>query len=297
MGNHVRMPNRTLALSIALSLWIAAPAGSAAAPSPPASFVSHDEDAPPPPPVRDASPITDHLALNAGFFWGSVRTFGQIGPRSGTPPGTQLTAENVLGVTNRADQPQLELMFRLEERNRLRVDWFDLRRNGASVLTNGLQFGDQTYLVGQAVDSMLAWRQMDITYTYSFLRNRRFELGAGLGVHFLQAEARLQSPSSPQIADYSEAGPFATVAVDGTWLIDRHWSLNARGQYMRLRLGSYTGEFEDLHADFQYRWRRNVALGAGYDYTKRELDARNTDPSGQLQLRVTGPRLFLRISY
>jgi hypothetical protein len=289
------MPSWIRALSVALPLSAVA-ALAAAAPAPPASFVSY-ADEPPPAPLPPASPITDHLALNAGFFWGSVRTFGQIGPRGGTPPGTALIAEDTLGVTNRAYQPQLEVMFRLEDRNRLRVDWLDLRRNGASVLGSGLQFGDQSYLVGQPIQSMLDWRQMDVTYTYSFLRRQRFELGAGIGLHFIEAEARVQSPSSPQTADYSEAGPFATLAGDGTWLIDRHWSFNARAQYMRLTLGSYRGELEDMHADFQYRWKRNFALGAGYDYTRRELDALHSDPSGELQLRITGPRLFLRVSY
>lgn len=297
MRNHGRMPvswNRIL--RIALPLWAVAAAGFAA-PAPPASFVSYDEEAPTPQPLPPASPISDHLALNAGYFWGSVRTFGMIGPKSGTPPGTPLIAEDILGVTNRTDQPQLEIIFRLEDRHRLRVDWLDVRRNGEAVLGSGLQFGDQTYLAGQQVESMLAWRQMDITYTYSFVRRDRLELGAGVGVHLLEAEARVQAPASAQLADYSEAGPLATLAVDGTWLIDRHWSLNARGQYMRLTVSSYTGELEDLHADIQYRWRRNFALGAGYDYTKRELDARNSDPAGELQLRITGPQLFLRVSY
>ena len=52
---------------------------------------------------------------------------------------------------------------------------------------------------------------------------------------------------------------------------------------MRLTIRNFTGELEDYHADVQYRWRRNFALGVGYDYTQREVDVRNQDPSGVVQ--------------
>jgi hypothetical protein len=270
--------------------------GLKAAPIPPASFVSHDDDAPPIEPVVPASPITDHLALNAGFFWGSVRTSGQFDSAKGVP-GTPLGAESDLGLTNQAYQPQLELIFRLKDRHKLRVDWFDLRRNGQVQLSSVLQIGNQAYLPGQSLQSMLNWRQMDITYTYSFLRTDRFELGAGLGLHLLEAEARELVPQTPQLTDYSEAGPFATLALDGSWAFASAWSLNARGQYLHLTIRNFTGQLQDYHADVQYRWRRNFALGLGYDYTQREVNVANHDPSGFVQLRVNGPQLFLRVSY
>ena len=36
--------------------------------------------------------------------------------------------------------------------------------------------------------STFDWRQFDITYTYSFIRNDRFEVGSGIGIYFLQVE-------------------------------------------------------------------------------------------------------------
>jgi hypothetical protein len=138
---------------------------------------------------------------------------------------------------------------------------------------------------------------MDLTYTYSFLRGDRYELGAGLGVHLLEAQATAVIAGTSERADYSQAGPFATIALDGTYLIDRHWAFSARAQYLRLTVGSFTGQLDDYHADLQYRWRRNMAFGVSYDYAQDEVDARNSDPSGILRLTFTGPQLFVRVSY
>ncbi|MGA8707589.1 MAG: hypothetical protein WB646_11430 [Steroidobacteraceae bacterium] len=285
--------SRALMLALPLlGIAVAIPA----APTPPASFVSYDDTPAPEKPRPPANPIYDRLALDAGFFWGNVHTAGQFNNAQGIS-GTPLTAEQNLGLTNEAYQPWVELMVRLEDRSKLRVDWFDLRRSGEVQLPSTLLFGDQTFQGGQALRSTINWRQMDITYTYSFLRTERFELGAGLGLHLLEAEARAQVPGTPQLSDYSEAGPFATLALDGTWAFARRWSLNARGQYMHLSVSNFTGELEDYRADVQYRWRRNFAIGAAYEYTLREVDVTNHDPSGFVRLRVSGPQLFLRVSY
>ncbi|HEY6451875.1 MAG TPA: hypothetical protein VIX87_04690, partial [Steroidobacteraceae bacterium] len=149
------------------------------------------EDAAAPP--SDASPITDHLALSAGFYWGHVNTFGQFNSGAGVP-GTTLTAERDLGLTDQVYQPRIEIMFRLEQRGRLRVNFFDLRRNGETQLDRKIQFGDQVFETGDTVQSSIDWRQMDLTYTYSFLRGDRYELGAGVGAHLLEAQASAQIP-------------------------------------------------------------------------------------------------------
>jgi hypothetical protein len=249
---------------------------------------------PPPPPI--ASPITDHFALTAGYFWGSVSTFGQFNSASGVQ-GTPFTAEHDLGLTGQARQPFFEIIFRLEERNRLRVDFIDLRRAADKVIDRTVQYGDVTFLVDNPVHSEFDWRQMDLTYTYSFLRTDRFELGAGLGIHLLEAEAIAEIPKTPQYADFNGAGPFATLALDGTWRISRHWALTARGNYLKVTIGEVGGQMGQLHTDLQYRWRRNLAFGVGYRRQEIDLNLHGTDPSGVLRFIISGPELFARASF
>lgn len=247
-----------------------------------------------PPPV--ASPITDHLALRADYFWGKVNTTGRVDSASGIP-GTTFCAECDLGLTSAANQLRMELIFRLEERSRLRVNFLDLRREALKDIDETLQFGDQTFAINKPVQSELDWRQMDITYTYSLLKGERYELGAGLGIHLLEADVIAQIPGTAQRQEFSGAAPFATLALDGTWRIANRWSLNARGQYFKVTINSVGGMLGDYHGDVQYRWRRNMAFGAGYELQNVRLDIRNQDPSGFVQMRISGPELFVRVSY
>jgi len=256
----------------------------------------HAGDYSPPPPLPVASPITDHFALSAGFLWGGVDTFGRFDSKAGVE-GTPFTAEHDLGLTDQARQPFIEIMFRLEQRNRLRVDFIDLRRAADRTINRTIQYGDQTFLVDNPVHSAFDWRQMDLTYTYSFLRAERYELGAGFGIHLIEVEASAEIPKTPQFADFNGAGPFATLALDGTWRLSKRWALSARANYLRVAVGSVSGMMGQYHADLQYRWKRNLAFGLGYERQQAELDVRNHDPSGVLKLTISGPELFARLSF
>jgi hypothetical protein len=269
-------------------------AGAASAAGADAGATATDEEFPAPPP--NATPITDHFALSGIYFLGHASTAGLITPANGLG-GTPFSAENYLGLTDEVYQPRIEIMFRLEERGRLRVDFFDLRRNADVDVASNVQYGSLNFVTGDQVQSMFSWRQMDLTYTYSFLRTERFELGAGAGLSLIEAEALAQIPGTPSRADFTGATAFGTLALDGTWVISRFWSLNARGQYLNLSTGSDSGTLGEYHADLQYRWRRNLAFGIGYERYVAELNVRNQNPEGALHLTIRGPEVFFRVSY
>ncbi len=250
-------------------------------------------------PLPVASPITDHFALRAGFWWGRVSTPARID--SPTITGTPFSAERDLGLTPLAYQWRMELIFRMRARSRLRVNFLDLQRQKTQQVATpltiaGIVFGGPSPLANP-VQSTFNWRQMDLTYTYSFLRGERYELGAGLGVHLIEVTAMAQVPNTPRQTEYSGSGPFATLALDGTFRITSKWSLNARGQYLHLALSSTSGSLGVYHADLQYRPLRNLAVGLGYEYQGAELTQTNSSPRGTVQLDVKGPEAFVRLSF
>lgn len=245
---------------------------------------------------NDASPITDHFDLRGDFFAPSVSTDFRVDGATGTP-GTPLSAEKDLGLDGKIDQGRIELMFRLRERNRLRVDFFRLQRDGDKKLDRQVTFGDAVFNVNDRVISQANWDTMGFTYTYSFLRRDRFELGAGIGVHLLEAEARgeVRARSERQVA--SGVGAFPTIAVDGTWRISKRFALTARGQTFNATVGNFSGSLSDYHADLQYRWRSNLALGLGYSSLRYNLKIDTSSFTGFVNLSARGPEFFVRISF
>jgi hypothetical protein len=246
-----------------------------------------------------ASPITDRLAIRGGWMQGSVTTRGRVDDPLTGAPGTEFSAEQDFNQPDEARQLRVELMFRLRERGRVRVDMWDLSRKGTASPAVPIEYGAHSFVATDVVESQTDWRQINITWTYSFLRASRYELGAGVGLHLVQAEgqARVRNRALPVREDFNGAGPFATLALDGTWRFARRWSLSGRAQYFKLKVGSVSGMLGDYHGDIQYRWRPNVALGLGFQSTQVRIEVMDSHPNGLMRMGIAGPELFVRASF
>jgi hypothetical protein len=270
------------------ALW-AASAGALAQQSP----LDPPPSVPPPPP----SPITDTLAIRGGILVGTASTKGHVDDPNSAIPGTPISLEQDLGLTPDVHQGRVEFIFRLRERNRVRVDMWEINRSAAATPSSDIVFGGITLTPADVVNTNFDWRQVDVTYTYSFLRGRRYELGVGIGAHAIQGEADTRVWARAAHESFTGATPFGTVALDGSWLVGQRWSLNARAQYMSLNFNSNSAALGDYHVDVQYRWRANLAFGLGYESTHARVEVRDSNPNGEMTFDVRGGELFVRASF
>jgi hypothetical protein len=267
---------------------------------------AHRELLQPPKKGQQASPITDRFALRVSYFAPSIDTFLRL-DRSTGQPGTDLHVENDLGLDDKANMARMEMIFRLREKNRLRVDYFKLTRYGDKVLDQTIRFGDQVFLgctagtpgcVPDRAQTKLDYRSLTLTYTRSLLYFDRFELGVGLGVSLLEAHAEGKVVARNVREKEDGVAPYPTLALDTTWRISKRWSLNARGQTLTANLSDFTGSLSDYHGDIQYRWARNFAFGLGYQAIRLRGESTSTkNMPGKLDQKIKGPELFIRASF
>ena len=248
------------------------------------------------------SPITDRFYVEGIFFNPALSTSLRVDARSpgaGLPgrTGTVLSGERDFGFDGRRPQGRIEIMFRLRERNRLRVDYFATDRRGDHVIARQLLFGNETFQGNDRVTSSLDWREFALSYTYSLVRTDRFEAGVGLGVHFIEADARGAVEARQLREEVSGAGAFPTIPLDFTWRISRGFAFTARGQYFRASVSRFQGSIGEYHSDFQYRWTPNFSLGAGYTVMRYSLDLHDTSFPGSFRLNVRGPEAFFKVSF
>jgi len=283
--------------------WLAVAAVALVIPTAPA-FADRDHDpnsgAPLPPHRHETpSPITDHFYIRGTFYDPQVRTNLRVDPSQAVPgvTGTPVNGENNLGLPNRLRQGRVEFMFRLRERSKVRVDYFEADRSGSKVLANDVVFGNQTFAAGQLTQTSLDWRQFDITYTYSLVRNDRFEVGTGVGIYFLQVDAIGQVPAQNQRQEVTAATPFPALPLDLTWRISSRWAATVRGAYLKATLSGFRGWYADSHEDIQYRWNPNFAVGLGYAAIRTSLTRRGGSFPGAFAMSISGPEAFVRFSF
>jgi hypothetical protein len=248
------------------------------------------------------SPITDRFYVRGTFFNPAITTTLRVdqqplGPGQPNLPGTVVNGERDLGLDSRIPQGRIEIMFRLKERSRLRVDYFETNRRADHVLSREIQFGNELFNVGDDAQSSLDWRSFGLTYTYSLIRTDRFEVGTGLAVNFLEADAIGAVPARALRQEVSGSGAFPTIPLDLTWRISRRFAVTARGQYFRASVSNFDGSLAEYHGDFQYRWKPNFSLGAGYTIMRSFLDVNDVDFPGLFRLNIRGPEAFFKVSF
>ena len=256
--------------------------------------------APLPPATREpASPITDHFYIRAAWYAPKYNTSFRVDPTNAPPgtTGTPVNAENDLGLPHRENRGVVDFMFRLRDRNKVRVAYYETNRSGSQVLANDIVFGNQTFPAGELAQTSFDLQQFDITYTYSFIRNSHFELGTGLAAYFLQIDLIGQVPAQNLRQEVTAATPFPALPLDLTWSLSSRWAATAQAAYLKVNTHDLGGWYLDTHADIQYRWVPNFVVGAGYASIRTDLTHRNGSFPGVVKVTISGPQVFVRFSF
>jgi hypothetical protein len=246
-----------------------------------------------------ASPVSDHFYMRGGYFQGNVATELRIDSTDAQlPDGTLLRGEEDLGLDDVVDQARMEFNFRLGERNQVRFDYFKLNRFGEAQLAQDVEFGDFSFDAGDTFRTKLDWRTLSMSYTYSLFRSESFEAGLGMALYILEIKAEGGEPGTLNRDRGSEAGLFPTIAANAAYRISKRWAITGRVNQLKLvNVDDAEGQFLDWHADIQYRWRKNFAVGLGYTQTNVGLELSNVDEPFLYNLDVKGPELFFRASF
>jgi len=243
------------------------------------------------------NPLSDRFALRAIWFYAQARTQLRLDPSGKPGAGTTLSGEDDLGYGPSDSDGRLELMFRLREKNRLRVDFLDFKRSAAVTPAQPLVYGNLPVQAGDALNTSLTGRILGFTYTRAFIQTGRFEIGAGASVYLVDGDARGVDSTRLASEERSVAGALPAPSLEGVWLISSRFTLTARASYLSASIGAASGTFGDIHTDVQYRWQPNFAVGAGYTYTRLYVEDDSGNSTGAIGVRLTGPELFLRASF
>ena len=88
----------------------------------------------PPKQHETASPITDHFYVRASWYGPQLRTNLRADPSNAAAgiTGTAVNAESDFGLPDKLNKGRVEFMFRLRDRNKVRVDYFEADRSAAA---------------------------------------------------------------------------------------------------------------------------------------------------------------------
>lgn len=245
------------------------------------------------------SPTDDRLAISLGVMQVDAATQLRVDPDGGSL-GTQLDAENDLGLDKRRYEPKFEAWIRAGERHRLFFDYFTFDRSATKVLAlPPVNYGEVVLLTGDPVQTDLSMRILGVTYGYSLWHGETFELSGLIGINDTEitSSVRVQTPTRHIYDSQSLAGPYPTPGIAATWVASERFYFDASGKYLRVAVDNLSAAVGIYEFAAHYRLRPNVAFALGYNAIKADLTSNQHNNAGHFDFDAQGPELFVRVSF
>lgn len=232
------------------------------------------------------------IEIRLGAFNSSIDT-QVIRDASDSQPGDELDLEDFLGVADEETIFQLDALFRVAYFHRLELGYFELRRNGQTLLERDIDFGDETFVAGTEVKTSIESKHVRLAYSYSLMRDRQKELGVTAGLTYSQFETGLRANDTQQSERLQVNAPLPTLGVFGSVAVSSKWRLSADINVFALDFDQYDGYMAYLNLGLDRKFGDVISAGIGYNIYAMSLNSKDDDFRGTFRIRHHGPKLYL----
>ena len=239
------------------------------------------------------SPFT----IQVGAFWANASTKVRLDPNY-RQDGTHLHLESDLNLADSKTLPDLQFLWRINDRHALEASWVSLKRSGVLRIQGQIIFGDAVFEINERVDSTFDSDVARLSYRYSFINDRAGnELAMLLGIHYTTLKASLTGLDRRVDEAESVEAPLPTIGVRGSWRIADNWRLSGFAQALKLKVRDIDGEILNGTASVDWAFTRNAYASLSYNYYKYKIRSFRERNPGQFDFRFDGPALNIGYAF
>lgn len=237
--------------------------------------------------------LGEGFTVSAGTFGLDTTTEMQVDGTSGA--GDPVNLEQDLGFTDQS-RFRVDMTWRFAEKHKLRALWFNNDRTATHVLTQDITVGDDTYLTGTSVTTVLDSDIIELAYEYAFWREDTWEITGSAGIHAIKFKYDIDGAvDTPAEADAT--GPLPVFGARGMWRYGTAWYLEAQGQFFGIEAGGIKGRLDDYKASVTYMFGDNFGAGVGWNRFTMRITSTDTSFDGIFQWSYGGPMLFVTAAF
>ncbi|MCP4471150.1 MAG: DUF481 domain-containing protein [Gammaproteobacteria bacterium] len=245
-----------------------------------------------------AADIADDVAFPEKFmlrlsYYNIDRADTRISVFSNEGLGAAYSFANDLGGDDSATVPRIDMYYRFNERHRIEFTTFTLNRDGSQVLKLEVDLGDETFSIGETLNSKIEYDLYGLGYSYSFFHSDRVELGISVGLNVTQYDFKFTTKDGSQRSEGDATAPLPMFGLSMGYAITPNWSLHYVTEAFLIEVDdAYRGSFVNSEVNFQYRFLDNYHVGAGFTHVSTDLEADSRDWKGGITDSHRGYLLF-----
>lgn len=232
-----------------------------------------------PAPAAPGSPFDETFGCRVGgILFGSFRTTASL-DIVGSDLGTEVNLEDDLGLSSQGQALRADAWYRFGRAHRIDVAWFDLERSAGRSIDREIHWGGEVFPVHAEVTAELATQILQARYTWNFLAEDDYELGAGIGLYGMRLTAGMRADLLGIEKAFESPVPLPVLALQGAWEFAPHWQLIGSAQCFFLTLESVgavdeiSGSVIDVLLGLEYAFADHFSVGAAYNYFQIDVGA------------------------
>ena len=218
---------------------------------------------------QNRSHLYDRFQLGvsgAGVFLNStIRVDGSNGS-----PGTDINAEDLLGLGKSQFRPRFALRLRPGRRHEFEFNYMQVRREAVVGIVTPITFGDSTFTAGAIVASALKTDQASMTYRFAIMAKDRSQAGLSLGVGAIFLDAGLfalafiDTNTVTYFQERKFTGPTASVGLFGRTELGKNFYLEGEGRGLYVKVSRIRATVLEGGAALRYFVLPWLGAEAGY---------------------------------
>ncbi|MEZ5559775.1 MAG: hypothetical protein R3E86_14685 [Pseudomonadales bacterium] len=193
------------------------------------------------------------------------------------------------------------VLWNMGDRWVLRLDTFGFNSSGANIAERDFTYDDTTVTVGMRVEGGLDIDIYMVNLGYRFIDNEQWEMGAGLGVHYIRLdfafEATLSANGDNVVVvgeeETKEEFPVPNLYAWTEYRFNDSLALAVNGGWLSATYGDYDGELYFLRAALEFDFSDRFGVGAGYWVSDFDVERSKSSTTERYHVDLPGPYVYL----
>lgn len=198
-----------------------------------------------------------------------------------------------LGGDDTKSVPRIDMYYRFNERHRIDFSTFSVDRNGSQILELKVDLGDETFSVGDTLNSEISYDLFRLGYSYSFYHSDRVELAVSAGLTITDYNFKFTNEDGSSNTEGDATAPLPMWGLRMGYAINSNWSLHYLAETFYIEIGdAFKGTLINNEVNIQYRFFENFLVGAGVTHVSTDLEMNDSAWKGGITDSHRGLLLF-----
>ncbi len=188
------------------------------------------------------------------------------------------------------------------------VAYQQLELDGNDTVTANFNFDGNVFISGFAAKTEFNMSTYLIDVGYSFVRNDKWEVMLGLGLHAFDIESIIDGQASVSDGNNNIIQEETRVSSDVlaplpnlrgavTYMISPKWEVNVSVGWLSLEIDEVDGSYVYVDLGTEYRFTDHFGVGATYQVAEIEATVTKNDGFEKADLKFTGPSIYISYGF